>query len=192
MRNLVRFIVLSVFALSTVVWACAVNPTVKAPGTVSATGNGEAHVRIFQGTATVAGQGVLRVSAAAQVQITGNAGAKTDQPNRKTGKSAWVVYKKFNGSAAISGQDVHVFLHGKNISLTAQGAGRAHFIGTGTYNIQTQGKSAENGHWAVRPKKAGSAPAPNVKNFWNSIRRVYGEYAFKNGKDDQEGDMPLD
>ena len=163
--------------------------TVNATGTLTATGDGLAHVRIFSGTLTITGQGRLRVSAAAQVQITGDAGKEVEHQNKKTGQPNWDVYKKFNGTATITGANVHVYLKGTGITVNAQGAGRAHLVGTGQYSIQTQGKAAENGHWAAKPA-AGTAKT-DKHAFEKSIRRVYGDYAFKNGKEDTEGDADL-
>lgn len=179
-------VLLSVAMLLTcMVMAGAVTPTVKSEGTVAGTGSGTAHARIFQGTVTVSGSGTLHVSAKAQVTLANGATGEKVTKTSKNGKQTWVVYKKFSGSATITGQDVHVTLRGKNITLTATGAGRAHFIGQGTFTLTNAGQSEKKGVWKARPPKGQTQPG----KFWNSIRVVFGDYAFKNGKEDQEGDV---
>ncbi len=189
MRTLSTMVVASALLFGMLTGVLALCPTVISTGIITASGNGKAHVRIFQGSATFSGQGLLRVSAAAQVQITGNAGKESERTS-KNGKTEWVIYRRFNGTAVITGQDVHVFLTGSNIQVSAQGDGRAHFIGNGSYTIQTQGKATENGQWA--PKPAQKLTGKAYLAFWNSIRRVYGVYEFRNGKDDEDGNADLD
>jgi len=189
MRTLLSLLASLALLFGALSMSFAVEVTVNNPGTLTASGDGLAHVRIFQGTATVTGKGMLRVSAAAQVQITGDAGQKVEQPNKKTGKSDWVVYRKFNGTATITGDDVHVFMRGKGIQVNAQGAGRVHLIGTGTFTIQTQGKAQETGNWTAKPTQ--KMTAEERKTFEKSARHIYGDYTFKNGKEDVEGDANL-
>ncbi len=189
MRTVCCSLLAAAMLLGVLSWAFAVDPVVKAPGTITASGNGLAHVRIFHGSATFSGKGRLRVSSAAQVQITSGTSAQPVTQTSKNGKTSFTIYKNFNGTATITGQDVHVYLQGKSISVSAQGAGRAHFIGTGTFTDQTQDKAVENGDWAAKP--AQKLTAKDYTTFWNAIRRVYGDYDFKNGKEDEDGSADL-
>ena len=190
MKSTMSVLISAALLLGALSYVGAITVTVKSPGTVTATGNGMAHTRIFQGTVTICGQGRLRVSSTAQVQITaGTAGAPNTVKHRPGSKQSWVVYPQFNGTAIITGTDVHVFLHGKSISLSGQGAGRAHFIGTGSFTITTQGKPDQTGNWTPAPAKKVKGKA--YLTFWNSIRLVYGDYDFPNGKEDEEGEAEL-
>ena len=191
MRTLFSFLAAMVLLVGAITCALAKNPTVISAGSLTATGAGMAHVRIFDGSATVTVTGRLRVSAAATVTITsGSAGTEVDKPNKKTGKGGWVVYKKFNGTATITGQDVHVFAHGKSISVSATGDGRAHMIGTGTFSaLQAAGGTALTGTWATKPAK--TATAADKKAFEKSIRVVFGTYEFKDGKIDTDGEAEM-
>ncbi len=190
MRTVFYALLAAALMLGVLSWAFAAAPVVSAPGTVTASGNGIAQVRIFQGTATFSGKGRLRVSSTAQVQITSGTAAQPITETSKNGKVSWTVYKRFNGTATITGQNVHARLTGKGITLSAQGAGFAHLIGTGTFTTQTQGKTAENGNWAAKPaqKLTGTALA----SFWNSIRRVYGDFDLKDGQEAEDGSADLD
>lgn len=185
MKKLLLVLVGVLALLSLAVIALAVTPTVKSEGAVSGTGSGLAHARIFQGSVTVTGAGTLHVSPKAQVKVTsGTLGEKTTRTD-KHGKQSWTRYTHFSGTAVVTGQDVHVLLRGKNITLSATGAGRAHFIGQGTFTLTNAGQSEKKGTWTQRPKHSHEQ---NL-NFWHSVRVVFGNYTFKNGKDDEAGDI---
>jgi hypothetical protein len=161
----------------------SVTPNVTATGGVTGTGNGLAHARIFQGTVTITGQGTLHYAVGATVKMTsGTIGDQYFTEKRPRGNKhndSFMHYKNFNGTAVITGEDVHIFFRGNGLTLTAAGAGRAHFVGTGTFTTQPQSSGYNTGQWAARPKtKSG-----HTDKWWESIRIVYGVYTFKHAKD---------
>jgi hypothetical protein len=54
-------------------------------------------------------------------------------------------YRGFKGTAAISGSDVGIILKGLDMTLTAEGTGRATLYGSGTYTV-----NGESGVWSYQ------------------------------------------
>ncbi len=143
-------------------------------GTLAAKGSGVVNISMRKGTLTIAGQGDFMVSSDAKVTFKGNPGKKIE-PNvgKPSGKSPHgaraignVTYQGFNGEAKISGSRFYfVNLRGNGLVVSAQGAGNAFLMGTGSYTGTKNGSAGKaTGAWGAKPK-----PQPGNVSFGGGL-----------------------
>lgn len=141
MRKVFSFGAIIVFLLTLTTNVLAQD--VMGTGALTAEGDGRAALH-GRGTVTVSGRGALYIvdrAGDAQINIEGNGTRDIIQSyNQQV-----VRYRGFNGTATISGSNIIVVIRGRNIELTAEGTGRAHLRGRGTYEF-----NGESGKWTTR------------------------------------------
>jgi hypothetical protein len=119
--------------------------TVEGTGTLTAEGDGRATL-YGGGTVTAsAGTGQLWIydrNGDAEITVTG------EGQLRKTVLANGDIryyYRGFKGNADISGSDVGIILKGLDITMNAEGTGRVHLYGDGTYTV-----NSESGVWSYQ------------------------------------------
>lgn len=143
MRKVTLFLAVMTVVLALPAIAFAQSATVSGTGTLTAEGTGRAALH-GSGTVTVSGSGALYIvdrGGDAQISIAGNGTRDTIQ---RHGQQV-LRYRGFNGTATISGSHIIVVIRGRNIQLNAEGTGRAHLRGRGTYSV-----NGESGTWTAR------------------------------------------
>lgn len=106
-------------------------------GTVTASGDGRAGLR-GSGDLTISGSGVLLI-----IDHAGDAVIDVSGEGSRYERGSRILYRGFNGTAAVSGSDITVGLRGTGITLEASGTGIIRLWGTGTYEI-----NGESGDWS--------------------------------------------
>ncbi len=176
MRTVCCSLLAAAMLLGVLSWAFAVDPIVKSPGTITASGTGLAHVRIFHGTATFSGQGRLRVSAAGpgadylrQLQSAGD----TDRQKRQDQLGDLQAFQRHGhhqraGCACLFDREKH---HGQRPGRRPRTLHRRR-------HLHRPDAGERRGEWQL----GGRTGAEITTAFWNSIRRVYGDYDFKTAR----------
>ncbi|MEM9953527.1 MAG: hypothetical protein AAF846_18105 [Chloroflexota bacterium] len=141
MKN--RFFVVVFAVLCLIVAAPSLAQVARGSGAVEADGNGRAlAICTNECTVELSGTGVLAIlslDGSVEVTIDGTGIAE----DRETEWGTAQVYAGFNGTATISGDFFAVSLRGVNITLDAEGTGRIHLRGNGTYVV-----NGETGEWS--------------------------------------------
>lgn len=122
------FTILSLlFLLSLALAGLASAETIRGQGWLKATGSGEAVLRM-SGQVEINGHGVgaVYIYGAEDIQAQGN-GRRTNLAG------GGVIFRGYEGTITVSGEQMRVKLTGTQIDFTAQGQGVAHLRGRGYY-----------------------------------------------------------
>lgn len=123
-------------------------------GTLTAQGNGQAHLNMQRGSATINGTGNLYINSGARVEINGIPGDVSEVKNPQ-GTVKGHEYTGFMGQAVVSGDPLDVTVTGININISATGIGNAYLVGDGGYQVvrDSDGATVTASNWSVSPPK---------------------------------------